>query len=131
MITELVDKFCFTKENYKLFQRLNDCSNITLFVQKMQYTAKSYEDFGFLIEKGWKEGDVPSNSFMVFFDRKKNAEDRAWYLRGRMAQGLDKKVPHFHAGMTKFFRVEEVANFQEDGGKDTAVFGFAARTLVG
>lgn len=131
MITEPADKFRFTKENYKLFQHSNDRSNITLFVRKMQYTAKSYEDFGFLIEKGWKEEDVPPNSFMVFFDWKKNAEDGARYLRGQMAQELHKKVPHFHTGMMKFFWVEEVANFRGDGGKDTAVFGFAATNSSG
>ncbi len=110
MITALCDKFRFGN-NYTLFHRSNDRVNIAYTVIKMKHAANSYEDLGFLVPKDWKEGDPLPPKFMVFFDSKKEAEAASRYLASRVSRELRGKLPWFHAGMTKFFRVDQVEQF--------------------
>ncbi len=77
----------------------------------MKHPANSYEDLGFLILKDWKEGDPVPPKFMVFFDSKKEAEAASRYLASRVSLALCDKMLWFHAGMTAFFRVEQVNCF--------------------
>ncbi|KAI0717553.1 P-loop containing nucleoside triphosphate hydrolase protein [Cerioporus squamosus] len=110
MVTALVEKFRFGK-NYTLFHRSNDRVNIAYVVVKMKHTANSYEDLAFLVPKDWKEGDPLPKKFMVFFDSKKEAEAASRYLASRVSLALRSKIPWFHAGMTRFFRTEEIQRF--------------------
>ncbi|RPD52129.1 hypothetical protein L227DRAFT_472291, partial [Lentinus tigrinus ALCF2SS1-6] len=55
--------------------------------------------------------DPPPPKFMVFFDNKKEAEAASRFLASRVPLALRRKIPWFHAGMSKFFRVEEVDRF--------------------
>ncbi|TFK78706.1 P-loop containing nucleoside triphosphate hydrolase protein [Polyporus arcularius HHB13444] len=111
MIMALREKFRFGN-NYKLFHRSNDRINIAYTVVKMKHAAKTYEDLAFLVPKDWKDGDALPPKFMVFFDSKKEAEAASRYLARRVSLALRKKIPWFHAGMTKFFRVDEVERFK-------------------
>ena len=87
----------------------------------MKHTQTSFEDLAFLVPKDWKEGDPVPKKFMVFFDSKKDAEAASKYLCSRVSLELREKIPWFHAGMTRFFRTEEV-----DDLKSGEVWGFAA-----
>ncbi|KAI0074536.1 hypothetical protein K474DRAFT_1578834, partial [Panus rudis PR-1116 ss-1] len=88
---------------------------------RMKYSQGSFEDLGFLIPKNWKEGDPVPPKFMIFFDNKTEAENAAKYLQSRISPELSAKVPWFHAGMTHFFRADQVLNL-----KSGEVWGLAA-----
>lgn len=121
MITDLKEKFRIT-DDFVLFQRSNDRPNIALAVQQMKHSQGSYEDLAFLVPKGWQEGDAAPKKFMVFFDSKREAEAASKFLQSRVSHALREKIPWFHAGMSKYFRVEEVDRFR-DGSE---LWGFAA-----
>jgi ATP-dependent DNA helicase RecQ len=99
--------------NCLLFQRSNDRHNIAFCVKRMQYSAMSFEDLAFLVPSSWKEGDPPPHKFMVFFDSKREAESASTFLRKRLPGPLKDKVKWFHAGMTEFFRSEELETFKD------------------
>ncbi|KAI0070902.1 P-loop containing nucleoside triphosphate hydrolase protein [Panus rudis PR-1116 ss-1] len=121
MLKEIEDLFKFTNNNCVQFKRSNDRPNIAFTVRRMKHNQNSYEDLAFLVPKDWKEGDPVPKKFMVFFDSKSEAEAAAKYLRSRISPALRKKIPWFHAGMTNFFRIEEVKNL-----KSGETWGFAA-----
>ncbi|KAI0681967.1 P-loop containing nucleoside triphosphate hydrolase protein, partial [Cytidiella melzeri] len=106
--------------------RSNDRPNVALVVRRMQHPQNSYEDLAFLVPKDWKDGDSPPKKFMVFFNNKKEAESAVKFLQARVSVDLCRKIPWFHAGMTRFFRVEEVDNLRRVHGEEHEVWGFAA-----
>ena len=121
MIKTLEHKFDWKKTDYILFKWSNDRHNIGFIVRSMKHSQASFEDLAFLVPKDWQDGDPVPKKFMVFFDSKKDAEAAAKYLRSRVSLEMQKKLPWFHAGMTRFFRAEEV-----EGLKSGEVWGFAA-----
>ncbi|PSS32230.1 hypothetical protein PHLCEN_2v1999 [Hermanssonia centrifuga] len=127
MITELKEKFNLS-DNYVMFQRSNDRPNIALVVKRMVYAQGSFEDLGFLVPKDWKTSQPLPQKFMIFFDNKREAEGAAAYLTSRVSLQLRDKIPWFHAGMTRFFRVEEIELFCRTSGDEPTggVWGFAA-----
>ncbi|KAI0733005.1 hypothetical protein BC629DRAFT_1302085, partial [Irpex lacteus] len=127
LISQLKQEFRLTEQNTTIFQRSNDRPNIAIVVRRMEHPQDSFEDLAFLVPKDWKEGDTPPPKFMVFFDNKKDAEGAAKFLRSRVSLDLQEKVPWFHAGMTKYFRVEQVIKLRGDDDEDTEeVWGFSA-----
>lgn len=112
MISALEQKFNWNKSHYVLFKCSNDCPNINYAIRRMKYPQSSYEDLAFLVPKDWKASDPVPKKFMAFFDNKREAESAAEYLRSRVSQDLQDKVPWFHAGMMKFFHTEEVDNLR-------------------
>lgn len=96
-----------------LFQRSNDRHNIAFCVKKMQYPMSSFEDLAFLVPSSWTESDHVPRKFIVFFDSKREAELASQFLRNRMPEALKHKVKWFHAGMSEFFRKEELQLFRE------------------
>ncbi|THH15237.1 hypothetical protein EUX98_g9498 [Antrodiella citrinella] len=112
MISELKTKFRLTDKNVVVFQCSNDRPNINLVVRRIKHPQNSYEDLGFLVPKDWKEGDPMPKKFIAFFDSKKEAEDASKFLMSRVSLALRKKVPWFHAGMTKHFRADEIDNLK-------------------
>ncbi|KAI0085496.1 P-loop containing nucleoside triphosphate hydrolase protein [Irpex rosettiformis] len=125
-VTQLKHFFRLTEHNTITIQRSNDRPNIAMAVRRMEHPQDSYEDLAFLVPKGWKGGDPPPKKFMVFFDNKKTAEAAAKFLQARVSLDLRCKIPWFHAGMTKFFRVEQVGKLRGDGGECEEVWGFMA-----
>jgi len=101
--------------NCLVFWRSNDRHNVAFCVKKMWYSMSSFEDLAFLVPSKWVEGDPPPHKFMVFFNNKRKAENASTFLRKRMPQALKDKVKWFHAGMTKFFRTEELESFNKGG----------------
>ena len=96
-----------------LFQRSNDRHNIAFCVKKMQYPMSSFEDLAFLVPSSWAEGEHIPRKFMVFFDSKREAKSASQFLRNRMPESLKHKVKWFHAGMSEFFRKEELQSYKE------------------
>jgi superfamily II DNA helicase RecQ len=101
--------------NCVVFQRSNDRHNIAFCVKKMQYSMSSFEDLAFLVPSKWVEGEAPPRKFMVFFDSKREAENAGAFLRKRMPQALKDKVKWFHAGMTEYFKTDELDSFDKGG----------------
>jgi superfamily II DNA helicase RecQ len=126
MITQLKEMFCLDERNTIVFQRSNDRPNIAMAVRRMEHPQASYEDLAFLVPKGWKYGDFPPKKFMVFFNNKKEAEAASKFLQARVSQELRQKLPWFHAGMSKFFRIEEVENLRGVTGDGNEIWGFEA-----
>lgn len=124
MITQLKEMFHLNEQNTIVFHRSNDRPNVTLVVRRMKHPANSFEDLAFLVPKNWKTGDPPPKKFMVFFDNKKEAEAAAAFLQSRVSLELRQKLPWFHAGMSKFFRLEEVGNLRGDNGEALQLWGF-------
>lgn len=112
MIPDIRDKLHLQKDCL-LSRRSNDRPNIHFVVLQMKYPQNSYHDLAFLIPKDWKDGDPLPVKFMVFFNRKKQAEDAALYLMARLPLALRNKLVWFHAGMTNFFRVEKVEEYKK------------------
>ncbi|KAI0072282.1 P-loop containing nucleoside triphosphate hydrolase protein [Panus rudis PR-1116 ss-1] len=112
MLKEIDTLFGFSSTNRLLSKRSNDRTNITYTVRRMKHSQASYEDLAFLVPKDWKEGDPVLPKFMIFFDSKNEAEEAAQYLRSRVSPALRAKIPWFHAGMTPYFRREEVDNLK-------------------
>ncbi|KAH7906213.1 P-loop containing nucleoside triphosphate hydrolase protein [Hygrophoropsis aurantiaca] len=110
MITDLKTKFHM--ENCTVFQRSNDRPNIHFSVRRMEHPQKSFWDLAFLIPSDWKDGDPLPPKFMIFFDNKKEAEAATTFLKERLPLALRDKVQWFHAGMTVFFRAEEISKFK-------------------
>ena len=96
-----------------LFQRSNDRHNIAFCVKKMQHSVSSFEDLAFLVPSSWAEHDCVPRKFIVFFDSKRKAELASQFLRSRMPETLKHKVKWFHAGMSEYFRNEELKSFRE------------------
>lgn len=117
VIVQLKQAFRLTDHNTIIYRRSNDRSNIALVVRPMEHPAASFEELVFLVPKDWKEGDPVPPKFIVFFDSKEEAEAAAKFLWGRVSVELREKVPWFHAGMTRFFRVEQVAKLRGDEAK--------------
>ena len=111
-VSKLKDKLTMQK-NFTFFHQSNDCPNVFYVVCSMKYPWKSFEDLAFLILKGWQPGDPLPLKFLVFFDNKKEAESAAQFLGNRLSLELRERLPWFHAGMTSFFRVEQVASFKD------------------
>ncbi|KAI0702311.1 P-loop containing nucleoside triphosphate hydrolase protein, partial [Cytidiella melzeri] len=126
VITQLKELFRLHDRDTLVFRRSNDRPNVALVVRRMQHPQNSYEDLAFLVPKNWKDGDSPPKKFMVFFNNKKEAESAAKFLQARVSVDLCRKIPWFHAGMTRFFRVEEVDNLRRVHGEEHEVWGFAA-----
>lgn len=110
MISDIKDKL-FIK-NCQLFQRTNDRPNIHLMVRKMQHPQNTYHDLAFLIPKSWTPDQPLPWKFMVFFNSKKEAEDAALYLMNLVPLEVREKFLWFHAGMSGFFRVEQIESFR-------------------
>jgi len=96
-----------------LFQRSNDQHNIAFCVKRMQYPILSFEDLAFLVPSSWTEHNHAPHKFMVFFDSKRKAELASQFLRNQMPENLKHKVKWFHAGMSEFFRKEELQSYKE------------------
>ncbi|KAI0090787.1 P-loop containing nucleoside triphosphate hydrolase protein [Irpex rosettiformis] len=126
IVSQLKQVFRLTEKNTEVFQRSNDRPNIAIVVRRMQYPQDSFEDLAFLVPKDWKEGDPPPPKFMVFFDNKKDAEAAAKFLWSRVSMDLRQKISWFHAGMTRFFRVEQIAKLRGDDGISEEAWGFMA-----
>lgn len=126
MITRLKHVFRLGDRDTEVFIRSNDRPNIALVVRPMEHPKDSYEDLAFLVPKDWKKGDPVPKKFMVFCNTKKEAEAAAEFLRSRVSLELREKVPWFHAGMTRFFRVEQVQNLRGENGEENEVWGFVA-----
>lgn len=126
LISQLKQEFRLTQQNTTVFQRSNDRPNIAIVVRRMQHPQDSYEDLAFLVPKNWKKEDPLPPKFMVFFDNKKDAEGAAKFLRSRVSLELKERIPWFHAGMTKFFRAEQVVRLRGDDKEVEEVFGFSA-----
>lgn len=126
MTVKLKHAFGLNERNTLTFRRSNDRPNIAMIVRRMEHPQSSYEDLAFLVPKDWKDGDPPPKKFMVFFNSKKEAEGAAKFLQSRVSVDLRTKIPWFHAGMTRFFRTEEVANLRDGSEKENGVWGFAA-----
>jgi len=61
----------------------------------------------------WTEHNHAPYKFMVFFDSKRKAELASQFLQNRMPENLKHKVKWFHAGMSEFFRKEELQSYKE------------------
>ena len=110
MISDLKEILHLSKDCLVL-RRSNDRHNVTFCVRKMRHPLNSYEDLAFLIPKSWKLGDAPPKKFMVFFNNKREAESACLFLRSRLPHALRHKLKWFHAGMTTFYRTEEMEDF--------------------
>lgn len=126
LISQLKQELRLTQQNTTIFQRSNDRPNIAIVVRRMQHSQDSYEDLAFLVPKNWKKEDPLPPKFMVFFDNKKDAEGATKFLRSRVSLELKERIPWFHAGMTKFFRAEQVVKLRGDNKEVEEVFGFSA-----
>ncbi len=126
MMVKLKHAFSLNERNTLIFRRSNDRPNIAMIVRPMKHPQSSYEDLAFLVPKDWKDGDPPPKKFMVFFNSKKEAEAAAKFLQSRVSVDLREKIPWFHAGMTRFFRTEEVKNLRDGAETENGVWGFAA-----
>ncbi|GLB35135.1 putative helicase superfamily c-terminal domain [Lyophyllum shimeji] len=113
MMSTLKETLHISPSSCTVSQRSNDRHNIAFDVQKMKYPINSYEDLAFLIPKNWKEGDPPPRKFMVFFDSKREAEKACQFLRNRAPEVFKENIKWFHAGMTTFFRSEELDSFKK------------------
>lgn len=126
VVSQLKQVFRLTDKNTTVIQRSNDRPNIAIVVRRMEYPQDSFEDLAFLVPKDWKQGDPPPPKFMVFFDNKKDAEAAAKFLQNRVSVQLRKNIPWFHAGMTRYFRVEQVARLRGEEREEDGAWGFMA-----
>ena len=88
--------------------RSNDRPEIRLVVRSLTFTAKSFQDLGFLIPDNFKEGDPPLEKFLIFFDDRKEAERACKSLRARMPPSLREKIRWFHSVITDKTREDDV-----------------------
>ena len=126
MISRLKQVFRLNDRDTEVFLRSNDRPNIALAVRRMEHPQNSFEDLAFLVPKGWKTGDSVPKKFMVFCNTKKETEAATAFLRSRVSSDLRDKVPWFHAGMTRFFRAEQVQNLRGENGEEQEAWGFVA-----
>lgn len=89
-----------------LIHRSNDRSNVAIGVRKLRHTQKSKHDLAFLIPPQMTVASSPPQSFMVFFQTKKETQDAWAYLRSRLPAELHEKVAYVHAGLTLEHRIQ-------------------------
>lgn len=92
----------------ELHVRSNDRPNVYLAVRKMEYSAKSFKDLGFLIPRNWNEDLPKPPKFLIFFDNMNECQNICKYLRSLLPKELRNKIKWFHSVMTNAFRAAEV-----------------------
>lgn len=104
----------------------NDRHNIDYIVRPFEHPVHSFHDLTFLIPDNFKVGDPAPPKFLVFFDKKKTAEDFVQYLRQRLPPELRDKVHWFHSTMTDNYRDDKFKSFKDDN-----LFGLACSDVFG
>ncbi|TFK71826.1 P-loop containing nucleoside triphosphate hydrolase protein, partial [Pluteus cervinus] len=98
----------------KVIAYSNDRPDIFLTVRGLRYPVKSFRDLDFLIPKGWKEGDLLPEKFVIFFDNIKEAQSAVHHLRTLLPKGVGRKViKYFHAVMSDEYREKAVVDLRE------------------
>lgn len=88
VLQDIVNTLKLRQDQTKKIICSNDRPEIALVVRPLLHPADSYCDLDFLIPKGWKDGDPDPQSFLVFFDNKKEAEAAALHLKALLPQRL-------------------------------------------
>lgn len=89
----------------------NDRPELSISVHRMQHSAISFKDIGFIIPDNFQEGD-PLPPFLVFTESIKEAEAAAHYLNSRLPLALRNRVRYFHSVMTPQYRIDECEAFR-------------------
>ncbi|OBZ77631.1 ATP-dependent DNA helicase RecQ [Grifola frondosa] len=88
----------------------NDRPNIHLVVKEMQYSVKSMQDLDRVLKM---EPESPPPKFMVFTNRRKEAERLTTYLRHQLPAALRHKIVWFHSGMSEEFRQSKLEDLKK------------------
>ncbi len=108
ILRDIAEVLCLRPEQTEYIMYSNDRPEIQLIVRSLTFTAKSFQDLGFLIPDGFKEGDPPPPKFLIFFDNQKEAARACKYLRSRIPLSLCHKIRWFHSVITDKTREEDV-----------------------
>ena len=91
--------------------RSNDRPNLHYIVRKMEYSATSCEDLGFLVKPGLSKADPLPDPFLVYCNSRSDTENVGRYLRNRVSKEMMDSIVWVHSGMSSRHRSESVQKF--------------------
>lgn len=84
ILTDIKTMFGIFADNCVMIHHSNDHLNICIGVRKIKHLLNTYKDLAFLVLDGWKDEDLLSPKFVIFFDSIVNAVHAAKSLIRRL-----------------------------------------------
>ncbi|KAF6746605.1 P-loop containing nucleoside triphosphate hydrolase protein [Ephemerocybe angulata] len=100
-------------EHTEIIQRSNDRPTIHILVEEMRYPANGMKDIERILRAHrWGESEDRPPPFMIFVNKRREAESGVERMWENMPAWLNSKVVWFHSGMSAKFREETIENFR-------------------
>ena len=108
VLNDVKAKLMLRPEKTTIIHRSNDRPNISLVVDKMQYSAKSMLDLERVLQLN---GETPKK-FMVFINKRRESEEMTKKEWDNLPPHLKEKIVWFHSGMSAEFREDAIRKLQ-------------------
>ena len=109
VLNDMKAKLMLCPEKTTIIHRSNDRPNISLVVNKMQYSAKSMLDLGCMLQLN---GETPPKKFMLFVNKWRESEEITKKEWDNLPPHLKDKIVWFHSGMSAEFREDAIRKLQ-------------------
>ncbi|KAF5381621.1 hypothetical protein D9615_005404 [Tricholomella constricta] len=107
ILKDVQAKLNIKADNTTIIHRSNDRPNIHFMVEEMQSPANSWLDLDRILRLHANSGENPPK-FMVFVNKRREAEDGVEHEWKSLPQHLREKVVWFHSGMSAEFRAKMI-----------------------
>ncbi|KAF9525693.1 P-loop containing nucleoside triphosphate hydrolase protein [Crepidotus variabilis] len=115
VLNDVRTKLLMKKEKTRIIRCSNDRPNIHIMVEEMKYSPNGIDDLERILRlHAWGE-DGPQSKFMIFTNKRKEAEheaDLAREILAGLSPDLREKIVWFHSGMSAAFREEAITGLR-------------------